>query len=130
EIVCLKELGPLGERMACEMRVHSHMLSGKYDMRVLARLWRTMRIPRCEAVVTVGAGDKMFWGRLAARLAGVPVIASALHSTGWPDGIGRLNRMLTPWTDAFIGVADAHGRHLVDNERFPARKVHVIYNGV
>jgi glycosyltransferase involved in cell wall biosynthesis len=81
-------------------------------------------------VITVGAGDKMFWGRLAAKLAGVPVVASALHSTGWPDGVGRLNRMLTRWTDAFIGVADAHAQHLVTNERFPAEKVHTIYNGV
>ncbi|HMP07084.1 MAG TPA: glycosyltransferase [Lacipirellulaceae bacterium] len=130
EIVCLKEAGPLGEMLAAEMRVHTHLLTSKWDLRVLPRLWRVMRIPRADAVVTVGAGDKMFWGRLAARLAGVPVVASALHSTGWPDGVGRLNRLLTRWTDAFIGVADAHGQHLVENERFPAGKVHVIHNGI
>jgi glycosyltransferase involved in cell wall biosynthesis len=60
----------------------------------------------------------------------VPVIASALHSTGWPDSVGKLNRLLTPITDAFIGVADSHGRHLVEREHFPAAKVHVIHNGV
>jgi len=130
EIVCLKEPGPLGEQLACEMRIHSHLLTSKYDLRVLPKLWRIMRIPRADAVITVGAGDKMFWGRLAARLAGVPVIASALHSTGWPDGIGQLNRMLTRFTDAFIGVASAHGRHLVEIEGFPESKVHVIYNGI
>ncbi len=130
ELVCLKELGPLGEKLACEMRVHSHLIAGKYDLRILPRLWRLMRIPRADAVITVGAGDKMFWGRLAARLAGAPVIASALHSTGWPDGVGRLNRMLARITDAFIAVADAHGRHLVEGEQFPADKVRVIYNGI
>jgi glycosyltransferase involved in cell wall biosynthesis len=130
EIVCLKEPGPLGEQLASEMRIHSHLLASKYDLRVLPKLWRIMRIPRADAVITVGAGDKMFWGRLAARLAGVPVIASALHSTGWPDGIGRLNRLLTRITDAFIGVASAHGKHLTEVERFPESKVHVIYNGV
>jgi len=130
EIVCLKERGPLGEELAAEMPVHAHLLSSKFDVRILPRLWGLMRTPPADAVVTVGCGDKMFWGRLAARLAGVPVIASALHSTGWPDGVGRLNRLLTRWTDAFIGVAAAHGRHLVDHERFPAEKVHVIGNGV
>jgi glycosyltransferase involved in cell wall biosynthesis len=89
-----------------------------------------VRRPQADAVITVGAGDKMFWGRLAARAAGVPVVVSALHSTGWPDGVGRLNRLLTPWTDAFIGVADAHAEHLKHNEGFPAAKVHTIYNGV
>jgi glycosyltransferase involved in cell wall biosynthesis len=80
--------------------------------------------------VTVGAGDKMFWGRLAARLAGTPVVLSALHSTGWPDGVGRLNRWLTRWTDYFIAVASRHGQFLVDDEGFPAEKVTVIPNGV
>jgi len=130
EIVCLKERGPLGDELAAEMPVHSHFLSHKCDLRVLPRLWRLMRRPRADAVITVGAGDKMFWGRVAAKLAGIPVVASALHSTGWPDSIGRLNRLLTPWTDAFIGVADAHARHLVEMEGFPANKVHTIYNGV
>jgi glycosyltransferase involved in cell wall biosynthesis len=130
EIVCLKERGPLGEELANEMPVHARLLANKFDLRILPRLWRLMRRPQADAVITVGAGDKMFWGRIAARLAGVPVVASALHSTGWPDGVGRLNRLLTRWTDAFIGVADAHGRHLVENEGFPSSKVNVIYNGI
>ena len=72
----------------------------------------------------------MFWGRLAAWRAGVPVIVSALHSTGWPDGVGRLNRWLTPITDAFCRVAKQHGQFLIDHERFPEEKVRVIPNGV
>jgi glycosyltransferase involved in cell wall biosynthesis len=130
EIVCLKDRGPLGEILVAELPVHANFLSEKFDLRVLPRLWRLMRRIQADAVITVGAGDKMFWGRLAAKLSGVPVIASALHSTGWPDGVGRLNRMLTPLTDAFIGVAKAHAQHLVENERFPAAKVYTIYNGV
>lgn len=131
EVVCLKERGPLGELLADEgIPVHHRLLAGKHDLRVLPRLVRLMRRRRVGAVVTVGAGDKMFWGRLAARLAGVPVVASALHSTGWPDGVGRLNRLLTPITDAFIAVAEPHGRFLVEFERFPASKVRVVPNGV
>ncbi|MGI9427420.1 MAG: glycosyltransferase [Bythopirellula sp.] len=130
EIGCLKTPGPLGEMLAAEMPVHSQLLSSKYDLRILPRLAWLMRQRQIDAVVTVGAGDKMFWGRLAAKLAGVPVIMSALHSTGWPDSVGRLNRWLTPLTDAFIGVADAHADHLVTHERFPRDKVHTIYNGI
>lgn len=72
----------------------------------------------------------MFWGRLAAKLAGVPVICSALHSTGWPDGVGRLNRWLTPLTDGFIAVAQSHAEYLAEHERFPAERVFTIPNGV
>ena len=130
QLCCLKEVGVLGEELVREMPVHCRMLRNKFDVRVLPRLVRLMRRERIDAVVTVGAGDKMFWGRLAAWLAGVPVIASALHSTGWPDGVGRLNRLLTPITDAFIAVAAQHGQFLVQHERFPPDKVRVIPNGV
>lgn len=130
ELGCLKELGPLGEELAAEIPVHDHLLAHKYDVLVLGRLSKLMRDRQIDAVVTVGAGDKMFWGRLAAWKSNVPVILAALHSTGWPDGVGRLNRMLTPLTDAFIAVAEEHGRFLVDFERFPKRKVAVISNGI
>ena len=130
EVCCLKEQGPLGEELAGKIPVHSQLLAGKYDVPVFWRLARLFRKRRVDAVVTVGAGDKMFWGRLAAWRAGVPVVLSALHSTGWPDGVGRLNRLLTPLTDAFIAVAEPHGRHLVEEEHFPAEKVRVIANGV
>jgi glycosyltransferase involved in cell wall biosynthesis len=130
QLCCLKERGPLGDSVAGEIPVHSRLLGGKYDLRILPRLGRLLAAERIDAVVTVGAGDKMFWGRLAARWASVPVVCSALHSTGWPDGVGRLNRLLTPITDAFIGVAEPHARHLVQREGFPQEKVRVIPNGV
>jgi glycosyltransferase involved in cell wall biosynthesis len=130
ELCCLKELGPLGEELAREVPAHSQLLCCKWDLRVLGRLARLMTMRRIDAIVTVGAGDKMFWGRLAARRAGLPVVLSAIHSTGWPDGINWLNRRLTPLTDAFIAVAPPHGRHLVEHEGFPPEKVRVIPNGV
>jgi glycosyltransferase involved in cell wall biosynthesis len=130
EVCCLKFPGPLGEVLKREVPFHSHLLANKYDVRVLPRLAALLRRRQIDAVVTVGAGDRMFWGRLAARLAGVPVVLTALHSTGWPDCVGRLNRMLTPITDGFIAVAEEHGRYLREVEKFPAYKVFVIPNGV
>ena len=130
ELCCLKELGRLGEVASSEVPTYSGLTNGKYDWRVLGRMRRLIAERRIDAVITVGAGDKMFWGRLAAWQEDVPVVLSALHATGWPDTIGRLNRLLTPMTDAFIAVADQHGQYLVDHERFPEEKVRVVRNGV
>jgi glycosyltransferase involved in cell wall biosynthesis len=130
ELCCLKDLGALGEALATEIPVHHNLLAGKYDLRVWPRLTGLLRRRKIDAVITVGAGDKMFWGRLAARRVGVPVILSALHSTGWPDGVGRLNQMLTPITDAFIAVAESHGRFLAKNLKISEKRVAVISNGV
>lgn len=131
EICCLKTPGELGEILAREVPLHHDLIRGKYNLAVLHRLRRLFRARRTDAVVTVGTGgDRMFWGRLGAWLAGVPVIASALHSTGLPQRVERMNRLLAPITDAFIGVAEAHGRYLAENEGCPAAKVRVVPNGV
>jgi glycosyltransferase involved in cell wall biosynthesis len=131
ELCCLKRRGTLGEELAAEIPVHADLIRGKFDVTVLWRLARLMRRRRIDAVITVGTGgDKMFWGRLAAWWAGVPVVASALHSTGLPDRVEPINRLLAPWTDAFIAVAEAHGRYIAAHEGCPAAKVRVIPNGV
>ncbi len=130
ELCCLKGPGPLGEVLAGEIPVHHGLLRRKTDVGVLWRLIKLFRSRRIDAVVTVGAGDKMFWGRLAARMAGVPVIASALHSTGWPDRVQFANRLLAPLTDAFIAVAEPHARYLAAHEGCTKTKVRVIPNGV
>jgi glycosyltransferase involved in cell wall biosynthesis len=130
ELCCLKYADVLGEKLADEIPVHTGLLKHKYDCAVLWRLTKLLRQRRIDAVVTVGAGDKMFWGRLAGRLARVPVVCSALHSTGWPDRVQVLNRLLAPLTDAFIAVAEAQGRHLADKEGCPAAKIRVIPNGI
>jgi glycosyltransferase involved in cell wall biosynthesis len=130
QVICLKEKGVLGDELAAEFPVHSHLIRGRWDAGVLLRLRALLQQEEISGVVTVGAGDKMFWGRLAARSLKLPITISALHSTGWPDGVGRANRLLTPITDAFVAVAQAHGQFLVDFERFPAEKVQVIPNGI
>lgn len=131
ELCCLKYFGPLGETLACEIPAFTGLLKHKYDFRVLGRLTRLLVERRIDAVITVGTGgDKMFWGRLAAWRAGVPVVASALHSTGLPDHVEWLNRQLAPLTDAFIAVAAPHAVYLAEHEGCPADKVRIVPNGV
>lgn len=122
EVVCLKEPGPLGDSIRDDVPVHAHLVSSKWDRRVLSRLAQLFHRRQADVIVTVGVGGKMFEGRLAAHLARVPVLASALHSTGWPDGIGKLNRWLTSITDRFIAVADSHGEFLREFECFLKQK--------
>lgn len=131
ELCCLKRFDQLGEDLSREVPSCTGLLTRKWDVTVLWRLARLMRRRRIDAVVTVGTGgDRMFWGRLAAWLSGVPVICSALHSTGLPDHVEFPNRLLAPLTDAFIAVAEPHGRYLAEHEGCPADKVVVIPNGI
>jgi len=131
ELCCLKEFGPLGEILAQEIPAFEKLIGGKYDVAVVGRLTKLMFERGIDAVVTVGTGgDKMFWGRLGAWRAGVPVILSSLHSTGLPDRVEFSNRMLEPLSDGFIGCAKPHGEYLIAHEGCPRHKVFVIPNGV
>jgi glycosyltransferase involved in cell wall biosynthesis len=127
---CMKHRDVLGDEIADEVPVFENLIRHKYDVGVVGRLKKIFVENSVDVLITVGAGDKMFWGRLAARQAKLPVILSALHSTGWPDGVGKLNRMLTGITDGFIAVAKQHAEYQVNNERFPEDKVFLIPNGI
>ena len=129
-VACMKQKDVLGEELASEVSVFDNLINHKYDIAVVGRLKRLFLSQQIDALITIGAGDKMFWGRLAARQARTPVILSALHSTGWPDGVGKLNRMLTGITDGFIAVAKQHAEYQVHQERFPEQKVFLIPNGI
>lgn len=130
EICCLKDRGALGEALVGEVPLFEGLIRHRTDVMVLGRLVRLFRERDIQAVVTVGAGDKMFWGRIAAFWAGVPAIVSALHSTGWPDDITWPNRILTPLTDAFVAVADGQSRHLASAVGLPPARIRVIRNGI
>ena len=131
-LVCLKELGPLGEQLVdAGVRSYANLTRRSRDPRVLGRLAKVMRHEQADIVCTVGTGgDRSFWGRIAARLARVPVVISCLHSMGAPDRYELANRLLTPWTDAFIAVAERQKQFLVQEFALPAAKIHVVYNGV
>ena len=127
---CMKQKDVLGEVLAKEIPVFEGLINHKYDFAVAKRLKKIFVDNQIDTLITIGAGDKMFWGRIAARRARVPVVLSALHSTGWPDGIGRLNRVLTRITDGFIAVARRHAQYQIEQEKFPAEKVFLIPNGI
>ena len=60
ELCCLKELDVLGEELEQEIPTFHNMLSGKYDLGIVPRLIELFRLREIDAVITVGAGDKMF----------------------------------------------------------------------
>ncbi|MFK7737945.1 MAG: glycosyltransferase [Pirellulaceae bacterium] len=131
ELCCLKDLEELGEILAKEIPTHSGLLRHKLDIGVIPRLRRLLKERKTDAIVTIGTGgDRMFWGRLAAWSAGVPVILSALHATGYPMKVEWMNRLLSPITDGFIGCASRHADYLVSGEKCPADKVFTVWNGV
>jgi glycosyltransferase involved in cell wall biosynthesis len=70
-------------------------------------------------------------GRLAARVAGVPLVLTSQQVAGWGGPFRRfLERRTARWSDEFIAVSASVRDDLISRLRVPAERVHVIPNAI
>ncbi len=106
------------------------------DLRALIKLYRLLRVERPDIVDTHTA-KAGFLGRLAARLAGVPVVVHTYHGhllhgyynpvTAWL--LRLMERALGRWTDCIIAVSDQVKRDLIAYHVAPREKIAVMHLG-
>jgi len=105
--------------------------SGLWSWSTLTTLTRTMRALRPQIVQTwLFTAD--LYGRLAAWLAGTPIIISAVRNIDLdkPAHYVMVDRLLRHVTDRFTVNAHAVGEVLQRRERVPSSSIRTIYNGV
>jgi glycosyltransferase involved in cell wall biosynthesis len=106
--------------------------NGAFDVAMIRRLARLMRGERID-VVHAHLFDGAVYASLAARLAGVPCVAT-LHGQvdikrgGWRGTVKR--QLFRHTVSALVVVSRALGRDLAPLLPLPASRVHVIPNGV
>ncbi|MBI4436480.1 MAG: glycosyltransferase [Candidatus Omnitrophica bacterium] len=104
---------------------------GKISFPVLFKLWKALR-QFSPTIVHTYLFTADFYGRLAARMAGVPMLISSVRSTE-PDKKQRyilVDRYLGRWCDAVIGNASCIGEILAAREKIKISKIYTIHNGV
>ena len=137
-VIC-PAMGPLVERLG-QLGVATAVVPMEerlVDPRALLALVRHFRRERPHVVQSHGARTN-FYGRLAARLAGVPRHLSTVHNSLYDYPVPALRRALylaldrltVPWTETILCVAESLARDLIERGRVPAEKVQVIHNGV
>jgi glycosyltransferase involved in cell wall biosynthesis len=137
EVVTLSNPGPVAEAMRADgVTVHELTMSSNHDLRAIGKLRRLMKDGRYD-VVHCHLYRACLFGRVAARLAGVPTIVATEHSLG--DGVieGRRTslgvRALYVATEklghATIAVSESVAGRL-RGWRVPARRISVLPNGI
>lgn len=111
--------------------VHHEPKRLKADPGLILRLASLMRRERFDIVQTY-LWTANTWGRLAARLAGVPItVASERNVDIWEERYKRvIGRWLARSTDGIIANSEAVRRYLLERGGLPPEKVVTIYNGV
>jgi len=125
--------GPLADEFAASGLHLTHLPRiARIDPILLFGMFRLMRFDPPQVVHThLFKSD--FHGRLAARLAGVPVVVSTLHNADvwaqrWP--LGALYGATARFADKLIAVSDEVRQYHIARTGIPAGKVTVIDNGV
>jgi len=130
-IGCLLKRGELAVGAeAASVRVLGPLMQGKLDARVIPRLVRLMRDGRYDVVHTHMFASNLL-GRLAAVLAGVPVIVSTVQLIADREAWWEIlvDRLLQYRTDTMIASSQAVRQSFIQRGIQPA-KIAVIYNSV
>ena len=136
-LIC-PEAGPFVGRMK-ERGVETHLvhLAPLFNPVALWRLTRLLVRERVTILQTHGARAN-FYGRIAGRLAGVPVIISTVHNSLKDYEVRSLRRcfytvllrLTLPLVHRIICVSEANRRDLIEECPAVAAKAQTVYNGV
>ncbi|MCG3209575.1 MAG: putative glycosyltransferase EpsD [Anaerolineae bacterium] len=122
---------------AAHIPVYPVNLRHKWNLAAVLPIARYLKQQRIDLVHTQGRGDP--FGRLAARLAGVPVIISTvamITSRYWHAPLGRkllyraIDRLTNPLVKQWIVVNHESVTALVTEHHIPSQQIAVILNGI
>lgn len=127
--ICGGDLAPIFHERGIDARV-----IGRSDPLGVSTLIGLVHLLRLEkpAIVHTNLFGADAWGRLAAFIAGVPVIITTEHNVNpnysW---IKRMvNRLFARWTKVIVAVSESVREMSVAYDHVPAEKVHVITNAI
>jgi glycosyltransferase involved in cell wall biosynthesis len=105
-------------------------MRNKRDPFALVRLVRLLRRERVDVVYTFLIHSHVL-GRLAARIAGVPIVMSSQQIMSWESrGVEWVNRVTARWCTAVVGVSKSVTEYLNHTVGIPRNKLFTIYNCV
>ncbi len=130
---CLRSPGPIGEALRTRgIRVDEGLATRRADPLQIPAVIRWLRGVGADVVLVLDHSNALFFGRVAARFAGLPAVV-AVHRTRRADGspsLGRIDRLLEPWTAAVIAVSRGHAEYLEHEEGVDRSRLRVVHNGV
>lgn len=133
QIVCLIRGGPLEQdfqRLGIQVKIFGRR--HKFDIGLVFRVAAWLRKEKVDVVHThLFTADT--YGRLAARIAGVPAVFSTVHNIVNPwKGSGRkaIDRLFARLSTAVVGCSEEVTKTLASRDKIPVAKLVSIPNGI
>lgn len=134
-IMFLREPGILGkEVLQLGFPVSTGIIRSKFDISGVFRLARLLKDSRTDVVFLINHLNTLFFGVLAAKLAGVRKCINWENETFKKYPFHKLTmvgrRVLHLGIDDVVAAAKGHADYIATEEKIPLRKIRAIYNGV
>ncbi len=131
----LKDLGILGKEIkTLNIPVSTNIRKGRLDLFTILRLRKLFIQKDIKALLLLDHRDTLFYGVIAARLAGIRLIVNWQHVTfmrySWHKLTMFARRLVHLGVDKVVAVARGHKDYISRMEGIPENKVIYIYNGV
>ncbi len=135
EVFCLREGGPLKERLA-QRGIETYVMD-RPPTRLRADYFTAGRVrahmaARRPAIVHTHNTEPFLEGGLGAKMAGVPILVHTDHARDFPDKWRYmfLERLMSFFADAVVAVSDDGLENLHRYVKIPRSKLSTILNGV
>lgn len=134
-IMFLRDPGILGkEILQLGFPVSTGIIRSKFDLFGIFRLAGLFKDSQTDVVFLINHLNTLFFGVLAAKLAGVRGCINWENETFKRYPFHKLTmlgrRLLHLGIDYVVAAAKGHGDYIAAEEKIPYRKIRVIYNGV
>jgi glycosyltransferase involved in cell wall biosynthesis len=134
-ILCLRSGGRMSEELSrTGADVRDNLVSGKFDISAAWKLPSFLRSIGIDVLCMLNHDDAMFWGKVSARRARIPITLLWVHSNIIPGNkfMARIVSHLTMnMVSRVIVLSQTHRRTILSTHpRLSGEKLVVIYNGV
>lgn len=128
------ELGKEIEKAGIDFVALNRKRYNKFSVGIIVDLYRVMKERNIHVLRTHKYRANLY-GRIAGKLAGVPVIVASEHNIYRNEKEKRFlrritNKILSIVTDKMVTVSDAIRKDILRYDRFPPSKIMVLHNGV
>ena len=131
-VCCLNDQGTFAESVQKDgIKIYALNKKRGIDFSVIPKLMKIFREQKIVIVHTHLWGANT-WGRLAAKLAGIPVIIATEHNVDvWKKWYHRfIDRIVSLGTDKIIVVSGEVKKFYRQTVGISERKLHLVYNGI
>jgi glycosyltransferase involved in cell wall biosynthesis len=133
-LICLYDLGEVGNQIRdTGIITYSNIFKNRYSILSVFKLVNILKKENISIIFMMHLPLLIIYGSIAAKIAGIKNVISAVHSTGYIDRKYRsfiTDKIFLVNINTVVALSEQHKNYLMTVVKYPEDKLQVISNGV